>query len=271
MRKSICLIVLILLFALIFILIVELDKNTVENDSIINSSTQEKISISESQDESLEQYTSKKNSVLNKSELNSSLNMTSKNTSTKKVDLRTQTTTKQTTTTTKKQFASSTTQKNSTTTKSELKSNFNPIQENVPSGSNGTFKSYTNYQLLSKSSPQWTKIQCNSNAYTDKNGLRKVGDYYCVAMGTYYAKNLGDLFEIHTEGGSYKVIICDWKANIHTDANNQYTIGNGCITEFYVDMETLNSEAKRMGNISYIGGWFSGKIIKINRLCNYFD
>lgn len=134
----------------------------------------------------------------------------------------------------------------------------------------GSFKSYTNYQLLSKSSPQWNKIQCNSNAYTDENGLRKVGEYYCVAMGSYYTRTLGDLFEIQTEGGSFKVIICDFKADVHTDSNNQYTLGNGCVIEFYVDMSQLNSTARQMGDISYVDSNFRGPIISINKIGNYF-
>lgn len=134
----------------------------------------------------------------------------------------------------------------------------------------GKFKSYTNYKLLNKNSSQWTKVQCNNNAYTDSNGLRKVGDYYCVAMGSYYTNTLGDLFEIKTENGSFKVIICDFKANAHTDSKNQYTVANGCIIEFYVDMPTLNSRAKTMGDISYIGGKFAGKIISIVKIGNYF-
>ena len=153
-------------------------------------------------------------------------------------------------------------------------SNKNVEQVNVNSYSvpynGGSFKSYTNYQLLSKSSPQWNKIQCNSNAYTDENGLRKVGEYYCVAMGSYYTRTLGDLFEIQTEGGSFKVIICDFKADVHTDSNNQCTLGNGWVIEFYVDMSRLNSTARQMGDISYVDSNFRGSIISINKIGNYF-
>lgn len=140
----------------------------------------------------------------------------------------------------------------------------------VPSNG-GKFKSYTNYKLLSKNSPQWTKIQCHEDAYTDSNGLRKVGDYYCVAMGSYYSTTLGDLFEIKTEGGTYKVILCDYKSNYHTDAKNQYTTHNNCVTEFYVDMNTLNSTVKQMGDVSYADSNFKGKIVSITKIGNYFE
>ena len=140
----------------------------------------------------------------------------------------------------------------------------------VPYGK-GSFKSYTNYRLLSKSSPQWTKVQCDDNAYTDENGLRKVGDYYCVAMGSYYSRTLGDLFEIQTTGGSFKVIICDFKSDRHTDSRNQYTLANNCVVEFYVDTSILSSVAKQMGDISYVDDNFRGQIVGITKLGNYFS
>ena len=135
----------------------------------------------------------------------------------------------------------------------------------------GRFKSYTNYRLLSKNSSQWNKIQCHENAYTDGNGLRKVGNYYCVAMGSYYSTTLGDTFEITTEGGTFQVVICDFKANQHTDSTNRYTTHNGCVIEFYVDMNTLNSTARRMGDISYADSQFSGRITSITKTGNIFN
>lgn len=123
------------------------------------------------------------------------------------------------------------------------------------------FKSYTNYHCLSKSSAQW-KLQ--KKAYTDNNGLRKIGNDYLVAMGSYYAKSLGDRFRITTSTGNvFTVMICDFKADGDTNSTHQYT-RNGCMIEFYVD-NNLNSKAKQMGDISYIKG-FSGNITKVERL-----
>lgn len=144
------------------------------------------------------------------------------------------------------------------------------VQEYQVPSNKGSFKSYTDYNLLDRDSAQWNKIQCDPNAYTDQNGLRKVGEYYCVAMGSYYADSLGDLFEIHTEGGSFKVIICDFKADQDTDVNNQCTSLNGCMTEFYVDTNLLDSTAKLIGDISCIDNNFQGTITKVSKLGNYF-
>lgn len=123
------------------------------------------------------------------------------------------------------------------------------------------FKSYTNYKCLSRSSAQW-KLQ--KKAYTDKNGLRKIGDDYLVAMGSYYTKHLGDRFKITlSTGKSFTVRICDFKTNSDTNSTHQYT-ANGCMIEFYVD-SNLNSKARRMGDISYIKG-FKGNITKVEKI-----
>ena len=130
------------------------------------------------------------------------------------------------------------------------------------------FKSYTAYTCLSRKSAQWKKIQ--TIAYSDGNGLRKVGNYYCVAMGSYYSTTLGDLFRITTaNGNTFCVILCDFKANAHTNSTHQYTARNQCITEFYVDYSCFKSAARSAGSISVIPG-FGGKITSIEYLGNYF-
>lgn len=176
-------------------------------------------------------------------------------------------TTKKVTTTTKASKSETTIL--STTKSITTKTHTNGTTYSIPSHG-GKFKSYTNYKLLSKKSPQWLRVQCNSNAYTDSNGLRKVGDYYCVAMGSYYTRTLGDLFRITTENGVFNVIITDFKANAHTDSTHRYTTANNCVIEFYVDMGTLNPSIKRMGDCSYAENRFKGKITKIEKVGNYF-
>ena len=182
-----------------------------------------------------------------------------------------ETTEKQTTEVSTKE---STTQKvtttNETTTEVETSKSAQGSTYSIPDNG-GRFKSYTNYRLLSKSSSQWNRIQCHEDAYADDNGLRKVGNYYCVAMGSYYSTTLGDTFEITTEGGTFQVVICDFKANRHTDSTNRYTAHNGCVVEFYVDMNTLDATARQMGDISYADGKFSGRITNITKIGNIFN
>lgn len=143
-----------------------------------------------------------------------------------------------------------------------ITSEFNIIKTyDVPSGH--SFKSYTNYKLLSKSSLQG-KLQ--QQAYTGETGIRMVDDYYCAALGTYYNGNIGDKFLVTlSTGNQFKMILCDVKSDAHTDSKHQYTRSNGCVIEFYVDYSVLSNTVKRMGNISYIDG-FEGDIVLIQKI-----
>lgn len=131
----------------------------------------------------------------------------------------------------------------------------------VPAGH--SFKSYTYYTSLSQHSPQG---QLQKQAYTDENGLRKVDDCYCAALGTYYNGNIGDKFLVTLSTGTqFKMILCDVKSDRHTDPTHRYTRSNGCVIEFYVDHNKLNPKAKSSGNISSISG-FEGDITRIDKI-----
>lgn len=125
----------------------------------------------------------------------------------------------------------------------------------------GLFKSYTDYRLLSKSSKQW---QLQEQAYTDENGLRKIGDAYLVALGSYYGTKLGTRYTVTLSNGSvFDIILCDSKQNRHTDAKNQVCLSNGSVLEFYVDSAKLPKVVKRSGSISSIDK-FSGYVVSID-------
>ncbi len=150
----------------------------------------------------------------------------------------------------------------STEIMTEYNSDINIIKTySVPKGH--SFKSYTNYKLLSSNSPQG---RLQTQAHTDSTGIRMVGEYYCAALGTYYEGNIGDKYLVTLEGGNqFKMILCDIKSDAHTDANHQYTKVNGCVIEFYVDYSVLSSYVRSMGDISYING-FKGEIIQIQKI-----
>lgn len=125
----------------------------------------------------------------------------------------------------------------------------------------GLFKSYTDYHLLSKNSKQW---QLQKQAYTDGYGLRKIGDAYLVALGSYYGTKLGTRYTVTLSNGSvFDIILCDSKQNRHTDAKNQVCLSNGSVLEFYVDSAKLPKTVRRSGSISSIDK-FSGYVISID-------
>lgn len=115
--------------------------------------------------------------------------------------------------------------------------------------SNNGFKSYMPYKAItSKSSPQY-KLQ--KIAYTGKYGIRQVDGRYCVALGSYYTKEIGQYFDLILENGTViPCILADQKADHDTDSSNRKTLHNGCVAEFVVETSSLNKNAKRDGDIS---------------------
>lgn len=125
-----------------------------------------------------------------------------------------------------------------------------------------SFKSYMSYKAITNTASKQYKMQ--REAYTDNNGLRKIGEYYCVAMGTYYG-NLGDKFYVETDqGNSWTVIISDIKSDAHTDSTHRYTISNGCMMEFIVDTSALPHSVKNSGTVNGLG--FQGNVIKLEKI-----
>ena len=135
----------------------------------------------------------------------------------------------------------------------------------IPSG-NTSFKSYMDYRAITnKNSAQW---DLQTKCWTDKDGLRRKGDYYVVALGSYYADHIGDRFIITLDTGvEIPVIVGDLKADKHTDATNRYTLtedGRKNILEFVVDTQSLPEMARKMGDVSYVSG-FRGNVRSIER------
>ena len=111
--------------------------------------------------------------------------------------------------------------------------------------------------------PSSKQYEMQQEAWTDELGLRRYGDYYMVALGTFYAQNCGETFRITLDSGfSFDVITGDIKDDKHTDEKHQHR--NGVIVEFIVDSKAISKTCRVMGDMSHAG--FSGKIESIQRL-----
>ena len=138
----------------------------------------------------------------------------------------------------------------------------------LPAGDT-SFKSWMDYTAITnKQSPQW-KLQ--EQAYTDENGLRKVDEFYCIAAGTGLSEGIGTKLMVTLDTGvEFPVIVADHKADKHTDATNTYmAMSNGRINiiEFVIEYGKLASQAKQMGDVSYIpGGQFKGQVVEIKEV-----
>ena len=124
------------------------------------------------------------------------------------------------------------------------------------------FKSYMDYRAITNTSSTQYKMQ--QEAYTDENGLRKIGEHFCVAMSTYYG-NIGDILYVETDkGASWTVILSDVKSDAHTDGTHRYTVSNHCMMEFIVDTPAMSTSVKRSGTVNSLG--FQGKICYIEKI-----
>lgn len=146
-----------------------------------------------------------------------------------------------------------------------IKEQITLLEYSVPN-KDTSFKAYMDYRTITDNTSKQYALQ--GQAYTDENGLRKIGDSYCVALGTYYAKECGENFLITLDTGvTFNVIVSDIKKDIHTDTNGMYTPmlnGNANLIEFIVDTKTLSSRIKTLGDVSELG--FEGNIKKIERI-----
>jgi hypothetical protein len=149
-----------------------------------------------------------------------------------------------------------------------------PVTELAVPWRNSDFKAYMPYDSITdKTAPQWRYRQL---AWTDINGLRRVGDDYLVAMGTYYTESVGARFLITLDTGSeFTVKVGDIKNPAHTDTYNMYTPVRGAdgkiisanVLEFLVDTDKLDEKAALLGTVSCIAG-LEGNVEKIAKLEN---
>lgn len=131
----------------------------------------------------------------------------------------------------------------------------------------GSTKTYAYYTAVTaKSTPQYRLLN-SDDCYTDEEtGIRMVDGFYCIALGSYYGSTIGTRYRITLkDGDEYKelnCILCDQKADRHTDKNHQYAVQNKDIMEFYIE------KSKRPKGIGGDFGHleqFRGDIVKIEQ------
>ncbi len=129
---------------------------------------------------------------------------------------------------------------------------------------NQDFKSYMGYdKITDKTSRQWALQQ---SAITDENGIRRFNGLPMVAVGTGWGLSVGDTALVTCDNGnSFKVVVGDIKADIHTYADNKTTIGNCCRCEFIVDEGKLNGWVKQLGNVAGLEQ-YKGYVVNITKV-----
>ena len=129
------------------------------------------------------------------------------------------------------------------------------------SGKTKTYAYYTAVTL--RSSPQYRLLRSEKCTTDEKTGIRMYDGCYCVALGSYYGTKIGTKYRItFSNGNSINVVLCDQKANRHTDSRHQYAVNNSDIVEFYVQRNMIPKGIRGdYGRLSQ----FSGRVVSIER------
>ena len=132
----------------------------------------------------------------------------------------------------------------------------------LPKGSDGSFKAWEDKDSITrKDSDQYKLLQL---AEPNQYGFMCYDGYYLVAMGTYYAHNIGDRLIVCFENGvSIPVIIGDVKDDKDT-VDGMYCKHNASIIEFIIDKTVMKKEYWIQGDLSCLG--FEGSITMIRRV-----
>ncbi len=83
-----------------------------------------------------------------------------------------------------------------------------------------------------------------------RNGFRKIGKRYMIAVGTRISKNVGDKVDLILKNGTrIPCIVGDIKAPDDTDETNTFS-KNGCCSEFIMDTRTIKDHIAKRGDVS---------------------
>lgn len=149
-----------------------------------------------------------------------------------------------------------------------------PVEQTVEMGLpavSGACKTFAYYQAVTlRGSSAYAVLNSGTyngvkyETYTDpETGIRMVDDCYCAALGSYYGREMGTKYKITlSTGKEFKIILCDQKADRHTDGNNQYAVRNQDIVEFYVERSQIPSNVR--GSYNDLDQ-FHGDIVKIEK------
>lgn len=129
-------------------------------------------------------------------------------------------------------------------------------------------KSFTDYRVYNIEETPHYRLQ--NQCYTDQMGLRRLGEDYCVAVGSYYSSDIGDRFEVTLDTGfTFTAIVSDTKADYDTDEKHMYTPcvnyngeNSGNLLEFIVDIESISKEMYAYGSVDY-HSQFKGNIVSM--------
>lgn len=138
---------------------------------------------------------------------------------------------------------------------------------------NSSFKTYMDYRTVTNTeSPQYNYI--HTWGWSDWDGFMRAngepdlgitGDYYMIALGSYYGTEIGTKYRITTDTGNvFYGVLCDQKDDGDTNSTHQYAY-NDDVVEFIVDSYRLDPNVKWFGSANVYMP-LNGRIANIERI-----
>lgn len=134
-------------------------------------------------------------------------------------------------------------------------------------GFDSSFKAYMDYRCISDTASVQYSMQ--QQAYTDSRGFRKIGEDYCVALGSGFTSGCGERFLITLDSGySFTAVVSDVKDDAHTDSTNRYNPrgeNSGNVVEFIIDTYSADSLMLNSGSAGCFED-LSGNIVSVEKI-----
>lgn len=125
------------------------------------------------------------------------------------------------------------------------------------------FKSYENYLAITSTNTPHYKLQHNY-AKTADNGIRTVNDRYCIALGSYFTKTIGQYIDVVLQNGTViECILGDQKSDAHTEWPH-VAHPDGSIVEFIIDKKVMDPYVVQItGNVSDLYEEWKSPVVQI--------
>ena len=134
------------------------------------------------------------------------------------------------------------------------------IEKDVPP--NNSFKSYMDADTITSRNTDQYKLKAKY-VIDEQTGIWTVDERYCIAVGSYYTQSIGTYIDVVMENGStLHCILGECKRNRDTDYTNRQN-PNGSVVEFIVNISSMPSMVRKMGNCSYACEEMKGEIKSI--------
>ena len=126
---------------------------------------------------------------------------------------------------------------------------------------NNSFKSFMDADCITDRTSEQYKLK---SAYSlSDNGIYMVDGRYCIALGSYYATDIGTKIDLIMENGqTVECILAEQKDDSDTDTINQRH-SDTSIVEFVVRESSLSKTVKNKGDCSYADDCLLGEINEI--------